>query len=182
MLFALRAIYVRYLPLRTAFLLVGAVSAVSACTPFEIVRTIGPDAAYMATEDRELGDIWDDNALKIERRDIERQKEARLNNYRFFGAPVGILFFTHRSLAAGSLVDVGMIWQTLMLAATEAGLGSCALGSMAEYPDVIRRSLDIPEEWKVVGGLALGWPDMAHPANGYRTEREPLEQFVWQFN
>ena len=122
------------------------------------------------------------NALKIERRDIERQKEARLNNYRFFGAPVGILFFTHRSLAAGSLVDVGMIWQTLMLTATEAGLGSCALGSMAEYPDVIRRSLDIPEEWKVVGGLALGWPDMAHPANGYRTEREPLEQFVWQFN
>jgi osmotically-inducible protein OsmY len=32
----------------------------------EFARTIGPDAAYMATEERKFDDIWDDNALKIE--------------------------------------------------------------------------------------------------------------------
>lgn len=120
-------------------------------------------------------------ALQIQRRDIERQKEARLNNFRFFGAPVGIILFTHKNLAPGSLVDAGMLWQTLMLAATEAGLGTCALGSLAEYPDVVRASLSIDDEWKVIGGMALGWPDMQHPANGFRTEREPLENLVWRY-
>ncbi|MGE4295599.1 MAG: nitroreductase [Campylobacterales bacterium] len=120
-------------------------------------------------------------ALQIQRRDIERQKEARLNNFRFFGAPVGVILFTHKNLAPGSLVDAGMLWQTLMLAATEAGLGTCALGSLAEYPDVVRASLSIDDEWKVIGGMALGWPDMQHPANGFRTEREPLENLVWRY-
>lgn len=120
-------------------------------------------------------------ALQIQRRDIERQKEARLDNFRFFGAPVGIVLFTHKELAPGSLVDVGMFWQTLMLAATEADLGTCALGSLAEYPDVVRKSLGIDDAWKVIGGMALGWPDMAHPANGFRTEREPLENLIWRY-
>lgn len=121
------------------------------------------------------------DALKISRREVERQREHRRNNFRFFGAPVGVLFFVDRALAEGSLVDVGIYLQTLMIAATDMGLGSCALGSLSEYPDVIRSTLLIEDQYKLVCGMALGYPDMAHPANSFRTQREPLEKMVWLF-
>lgn len=122
------------------------------------------------------------SALNISRREIEKQKEARLNNFRFFGAPVGVLFFVDRKLVDGSLVDVGMFWQTLMLTATDMGLGTCALGSLTEYPDIAKSVLNISDDYKLIGGMALGYPDMSSPANSFRTEREPLENITWQFD
>ena len=35
-----------------------------------------------------------------------------------------------------------------------------------------------PGAHKIVVGIALGYPDLDHPANAFRSEREPLEQFV----
>lgn len=43
--------------------------------------------------------------------------ESWNNNYRFFGAPVGLLFFIHKDLATGSWMDYGMFIQNVMLAA-----------------------------------------------------------------
>lgn len=122
------------------------------------------------------------SALEISRREIEKQKEHRRNNFRFFGAPVGVLFFVDRKLASGSLVDIGMIWQTIMLTATDMHLGTCALGSLVEYPDVVKSTLNISDDYMVVGGMALGYPDMDHPANSFRTDREELKEILWQFD
>lgn len=122
------------------------------------------------------------SALNISRREIEKQKEHRRNNFRFFNAPVGMLFFVDRKLADGSLVDVGMIWQTIMLTATDMGLGTCALGSLTEYPDVVKSTLEISDDYMLIGGMALGYPDMDHPSNSFRTEREPLENILWRFD
>ncbi len=118
------------------------------------------------------------NALGIERRDVEKQRAAQLNNFRFFGAPVGLVLLVHRDLNPGSLVDMGIFYQSLMLLATDAGLGSCALGSIAEYPDAIREALELDDHWKVVGGLALGWPDPDAAVNGFRTDRADLTELV----
>jgi nitroreductase len=120
------------------------------------------------------------SALEISRRDVEKQRAARLNNFRFFNAPVGLVLLTHKELNDGSLVDMGIFYQSLMLLATDAGLGSCALGSIAEYPDAIREALELEDCWKVVGGLALGWPDWDAPINNFRTDRaEEKELFTW---
>ena len=47
-------------------------------------------------------------ALGIAREDKQRQKIAWENNYRFFGAPVGLLFLIDKQLNQGSWLDFGM--------------------------------------------------------------------------
>lgn len=116
-------------------------------------------------------------ALQISREDTDRQKEAWYNNYRFFGAPYGLLFFIDEQLSTGSWVDMGMFIQTVMLTAQGLGLATCPQASLAEYPDAVRKVLDIPATQKLVAGISLGYADKDHPVNNYRTEREPVDSF-----
>lgn len=118
------------------------------------------------------------HALGIRRDDTARRTEQWNLNYRFFGAPVGLLFFLDRRLGRGSLVDMGIFLQSLMLAAVDIGLGTCPQAAMADYPDVVRRYVDMPGDMALLAGMALGYPDPAHPVNGFRTEREPVAGFT----
>ncbi len=116
-------------------------------------------------------------ALEIKREDNERRKEQWLKNYRFFDAPVGLIFFIHNALDKGSWVDIGMFIQAVMTAAQGLGLNTCPQASIAEFPDIIRDKLRISSDYHVVCGMALGYADEADPVNQYRTEREPLDYF-----
>ncbi|HEY0722030.1 MAG TPA: nitroreductase [Gammaproteobacteria bacterium] len=117
-------------------------------------------------------------ALNIGRDDAEQRKEQWENNYRFFGAPVGILFFVDQRMNQGSWLDLGMFVQNVMLAARAYGLESCPQASLADYPAIIRRTLQIEEQWLVACALSLGYEDKQHPVNQYRTEREPVDAFT----
>lgn len=117
-------------------------------------------------------------ALGIGRDDADARDRAWNNNYHFFGAPVGLLFFIDRALAQGSWVDTGMFIQNVMLAARGLGLGSCPQASLAEYPDVVRRLLDIPESRALICGMALGYADPDAEVNRYRLAREPVAAFA----
>lgn len=117
------------------------------------------------------------SALGIGREDHEAQKQAWYNNYRFFGAPVGLMLFIDRDLNQGSWLDLGMFIENIMLAAVDLGLASCPQAAFADYPDPIRRILNIQEDMLLACGLSLGYPDLDHPANNYRTEREAVESF-----
>jgi nitroreductase len=121
-------------------------------------------------------------ALGIGRDDRARRLEAWKENYRFFGAPVELLFFLHRSMETGSWLDMGMFIQSVMLAAREAGLASCPQASVADYPAVVRAELGLEEELVLLCGLAMGYPDTDHPVNNYRTDREPVEVFTRWFD
>jgi len=121
-------------------------------------------------------------ALNIGRDDVEKRKEAWENNYRFFGAPVGLLFFVDKRMNQGSWLDLGMFVQNVMLAARAFGLGSCPQASLADYPEIIRRELQMDEHWLVACALSLGYADTKHPVNQYRTEREPVEGFTRWFD
>lgn len=117
-------------------------------------------------------------ALNIGRDDAIQRKEAWYNNYRFFGAPVGLLFFVERQLGSGAWLDMGMFIQSVMLAARAHGLESCPQASLAEFPDVVRGQLAVENEWLLLCGLSLGYPDPDAPVNNYRTEREPVAAFT----
>lgn len=116
-------------------------------------------------------------ALEIRREDKARQVEAWNNNYRFFGAPTGLLFFIDRRMEQGSWVDMGMFIQNVMLAAREFDLATCPQASLADFPDIIRRILGIDEQLALVCGMALGYPDPDAPVNQYRLERAPIADF-----
>ena len=118
------------------------------------------------------------NALDIQRGDIGKQKQAWNNNYRFFDAPVGLLFFIDKQLNQGSWLDMGMFIQNVMLAATDSGLSTCPQASLAEYPDIVRNLLNIDDHYAVVCGMSLGYEDKTHPANSFRLEREAVNSFT----
>lgn len=117
-------------------------------------------------------------ALGIAKEDTDARLKAWNYNYRFFGAPVGLLFFLDRALSQGSWVDMGMFVENVMLAARAHGLETCPQASLAEYPDLVRGILGMPESRALVCGMALGYADTAHPVNQYRTAREPVSVFT----
>jgi nitroreductase len=50
--------------------------------------------------------------------------------------------------------------------------------SIAGYPEIVRDQLNIPQEYAILSGLAIGYPDPTLPANNLRTERNPIDRNV----
>lgn len=117
-------------------------------------------------------------ALGVSKDDPDGKKKAWYNNYRFFGAPAGLLVFIDRDMGKGSWIDTGMFLQNIMLAAMDRGLATCPQASLAEYPDKVRAILDMPDNWQLVVGVAIGYPDREHPVNNYRLAREEVDAFT----
>jgi nitroreductase len=69
-------------------------------------------------------------------------------------------------------VDIGIVVDHLILAATELGLGTCWIGAFD--PAAAREILGIPDEVEPVIFTPLGYPDA--PPRG--TERKPLSELV----
>ncbi|MHA1568696.1 MAG: nitroreductase [Alphaproteobacteria bacterium] len=148
-------------------------------------RPENPDYAYYPEEWREpyrtrrkVCGLTMYQALGIDKHDKAARLEAWIRNYRFFDAPVGLLFLIDRGMQTGSWLDMGMFMQNIMLAAREFELGTCPQASLAEYPDIVREVLAIPADKLVLCGMALGYPDPDAPVNQYRLEREPVENFT----
>ena len=99
-------------------------------------------------------------------------------NYRFFDAPVGIIFTIDRIMKQGSWLDYGMFLQNIMVAARARGLDTCPQAAFTQYHKIIGEVLQLPENEMVVCGMSLGYEDTRAPENALRTEREPLSGFV----
>ena len=99
-------------------------------------------------------------------------------NFEFFGAPVGLIFTIDRSLQRGSWLDYGIFLQSLMLAAGDVGLDTCAQAAWRHYHDIVRALCGIPENEIVVCGMSLGYGDKDAPSNQLVTERESVENFA----
>ena len=114
--------------------------------------------------------------LGVDRHDTESVQNYRVQNYQFFGAPVGLFFTIDRDMEQGSWLDYGMFLQSFMLAAREAGLESCAQAAFCPYHDSVMPILEAPEEQMLVCGMSLGYADPDALVNTYRTGRlEPRE-------
>ena len=99
-------------------------------------------------------------------------------NYKFFDAPVGLIFTIDKDLDAMSFVDIGMFMQSFMLAAKVRGLDTCAQGAWNNFWSVTRRVLNVPDDEYIVVGLSLGYADESHPVNTLVSEREPVASFA----
>lgn len=117
-------------------------------------------------------------SLGIQRGDRDSMRRQQARNYMFFGAPVGLVFTIDRDLEAGSLLDIGMFMQNLMVLAMANGLATCAQGAIAYYHELIRSELKIPQGEMILCGMALGWPDWSAVENVFGTTRLPVEQFA----
>lgn len=116
--------------------------------------------------------------LGIGRGDHEKSKAYRAENYIFFGAPAGLVLTIDRTLEIGSWFDYGLFAQTLMLGARARGLHTCAEASIASYPDIVRRELNIPRDYTIMCGIAMGYADEAAVVNTFQPERIALEDYA----
>ena len=116
-------------------------------------------------------------ALGIQREDRAGRDQQFERNFAFFDAPVALLVTIDRDFGSGGYMDLGMALYGLMLAAQAQGLATCAIGAMASYPALIRRSLGLDADETIVCGLALGYADPAAPVNQTQTTRCALGDY-----
>ncbi len=114
--------------------------------------------------------------MGIDREDKEARIKHYLNMYRFFGAPAVVyLVIDGRLNVPYSCLDVGSIGTTLCYAAAQEGLGTIYLAAGDAFPDLVKKALSIPEDKKIVIGIAIGYPHPDAPASLFRSDREPVE-------
>lgn len=116
--------------------------------------------------------------IGIPRGDEEASWRQWGRNYSFFDAPVGLIFTIDKDLGPMSFLDIGMFMQTLMLAAKERGLDTCAQGAWNMFWTETRRILDVSEDEYIIAGMSLGYADTDHPVNGITSAREPIDAFA----
>jgi nitroreductase len=121
-------------------------------------------------------------SLNITRADSDARRAQWAANYRAFDAPVMLLFFIDKEMETGSFLDYGMFLQSVMLAAVEEGLATCAQAALAEYPQVAQKALGYAEDTTLICGMALGYEDLDADVNKYRTPREAVENFTQYFD
>ena len=116
--------------------------------------------------------------LGITKGDKDKMHAQHRRNFRFFDAPVGLIFTIDRIMGAGSLLDYGMFLQNIMVAARARGLHTCPQAAWNHYGSIILPHIGASAEEKVVCGMALGWADEAARVNTFQTPREPVEGFT----
>jgi nitroreductase len=99
-------------------------------------------------------------------------------NYRFFDAPVGLMFTIDRVMEQGSWLDYGMFLQSIMIAARGHGLHTCPQAAFTQFHRVIGEELSLPPTQMLVCGMALGYADPAAIANTLQTERAAVAEFT----
>jgi len=126
---------------------------------------------------RKIG--WDMySLLGVAKGDFEGTQQARLRNYEFFGAPVGMIFTLDEDLEIGSWLDLGIFLGAIMIAARGRGLDTCPQAAFADFHRILRPLLNIPDNEIIVCGMALGHIDPAAPVNALVTERAPISDFA----
>ena len=116
--------------------------------------------------------------LGIEKNDLEAVRGYRVQNYQFFGAPVGLFLTIDRDMELGSWMDYGMFLQSVMLSAREQGLETCAQQAFCPYQDSIMPLLGAPEQQMLVCGMSLGYALEGALINSYRTQRLDAQDFT----
>ena len=96
--------------------------------------------------------------LGIARASREERDAQWAKNYEFFGAPTELFIFIHKSLGIWSASDAGLMLENLILSAHAHGLGTCAQGAVVIWDDVIRKEFEVSNDYRLLTGLAIGYP------------------------
>jgi nitroreductase len=74
-------------------------------------------------------------------------------------------------------VDGGMVVHALLLGATDAGLGALFF-ALFGHEEAALAALGVPEGWRALGAVALGWPAPDEPGRSAARPRPPLADVV----
>lgn len=116
--------------------------------------------------------------LGITKGDKDKMHAQHRRNFRFFDAPVGLMFTLDRVMGRGSLLDYGMFLQNVMLAARGRGLHTCPQAAWNHYSRIILPHIGAGPDEMLVCGMALGHADEAAVVNSFHTPRVAADAFT----
>ncbi len=117
-------------------------------------------------------------SIAIPREDKMGRLMQLARNYEFFGAPAAFFFALDRQMGPGQWAHLGMLMQTIALAAEGRGLATCMQEAWARRHSLVRTFFSVPDELQLYCGMAIGYADMSAPINGWRTTRAPVDEFA----
>lgn len=113
----------------------------------------------------------------VQRGDRDARDRQWAKNYSFFGAPVELFVFIHKDLHIYAASDAGLMMQNLMLSAHAHGLGTCAQGAVAIWDDVVRKEFEISNDYRLLCGIAIGYPSDS-PVNNFEANRIGVDELT----
>lgn len=116
--------------------------------------------------------------LGIGKGDRDKMHQQHQRNFRFFGAPVGLMFTVDTVLGRGSLLDYGTFLQSIMVGARVRGLDTCPQAAWNAFASIILPHIGAGPQEMLVCGMALGYADSQALVNRFATPREPVESFT----
>ncbi len=116
-----------------------------------------------------LGIAKDDSAARL---------AQMAKNFRFFGAPVGMILTIDKQMGPPQYADLGLFLGNIMLLAREKGLHTCPQEAWSLWGATIREVLGLAENELVFCGVALGYALDDAPVNQLRTERASLDEMA----
>ncbi len=117
-------------------------------------------------------------SLGIPREDKAARMEWFARNFRFFDAPVAIMFVIDERMGHGQWAHTGMFIQSIALLAEEMGLATCMQECWGILRNSLKDDLKLGETEMLYCGMALGYPDHEAPVNTMTSERAALDEFA----
>ena len=117
-------------------------------------------------------------SIGIPREDKAGRYRQYARNFQFFDAPVGLFFSIDRTLGPAQWADLGGLVQTVMLLARGYGLHTCPQEAWASWHRTLQAFLELPGEYMVFCGMALGHADEQAPINAWRSPRAALDTWA----
>lgn len=122
---------------------------------------------------------WDLYALlQLTRENKAGMQAQHARNFKFFDAPVGLIFTIDRVMEQGSWLDYGMFLQNIMIASRARGLDTCPQAAFTQFHRIISSELALPANEMLVCGMSLGYADHARVENTLVTERAAVSDFT----
>ncbi|ASP49479.1 nitroreductase family protein [Cognaticolwellia beringensis] len=118
------------------------------------------------------------SAIGVTRDDKKGRQMAMIRNWQFFDAPHVAFFTMDKYLDIMGAVDLGIYAQTLSLILAEHGLSCCMQGALGQFPDPIKKALNLPEQRGILFGMSFGYADESAAVNSTRTDRENINNAV----
>ena len=115
----------------------------------------------------------------VKRGDRDARDKQWGKNYSFFGAPVEMFIYIHKSLHVYAASDAGLMMENLMLSAHGHELGTCAQGAVNIWDDVVRKEFDIPKDYRLLCGMAIGYPSDS-PVNSFKAHRIGTDEILFK--
>ena len=112
---------------------------------------------------------------------LPNKNAAEEANYVIFNAPAMVYLTLNKGHTEYSVLDLGGLEISIMLAAKDHGVDSIPAYTTIMYPDVLRKAMKISDNEHIVIGIALGYEEKCL-LNEHRSQKMTIDEACKFFN